>query len=537
VRWRRLTRLQYESSLRDLLGWALGNATDAQALLDAAAPELALLPADLRKVSSEDLHGSYRVLDQDVSDAHVEGWYRVGLSIGKQLAAPARLGVVLGDCATDTDSANDDACIDAFIARFGARALRRPLDDAELTFYRGVYAATGIDASGVADLVAVLLGAPQFLYLVEHGATDPTSGARIALTAHELASRLSYHFWGTLPDDALWQKAEDGSLLEPGVYATELDRLFADPRSRATTREFYRDWLKLEDLPELDRLADSPLFQAFAGAPLPSGELREQMIDDVLDLLQYYTWDEPSDLDAVLSSRMSFARDAELAALYGVEPWSGSGAGVALPEVRTGLLTHAAFLATGSPNTRPVMKGLFVRRYILCDTIPPPPNNAAANTPELSDDLSTRQVVEQLTEQPGTPCAGCHASMINPMGFATENFDALGRLRSEQTLFSADGSVTGSVPVETAGVPQVVPGDATPIADSSELMALIVDSGKASACLARQYFRYSYGRFEDPVADGCALGQLHSALIEGGNLAAMLRAVALTPEFQSRPVE
>jgi hypothetical protein len=123
------------------------------------------------------------------------------------------------------------------------------------------------------------------------------------------------------------------------------------------------------------------------------------------------------------------------------------------------------------------------------------------------------------------------------MGFATENFDALGRLRSVQTLFDADGSVTGSVPVDTAGVPRVTPGDETPIRDASELMPLIVGSGKASACLARQYFRFSYGRFEDPSTDGCALARLHGALLDGGNLAAMLREVALTPEFQSRPLE
>jgi hypothetical protein len=536
VRWRRLTRLQYDATLRDLLAWALGDAGDAQSVLDAALPELGLLPADVRKVSSEDLHGSYRALDQDVSDAHVEGWYQVGLAVGKQLAAPARLGTLLGACATDTDASNDDACIDGFIARFGARALRRPLDADERAFYRSVYAATGIDPLGVADLVAVLLGAPQFLYLVEHGASA-ASGARIALGAHELAARLSYHFWGTLPDAALWSAAEDGSLLEPTVYEAAVDRLIADPRARATTREFYRDWLKLEDLPELDRLNDSPLFQAFAGTPLPSAGLREQMIDEVLDLLQYYTWDEPSDLDAVLLSELSFARDAELAAIYGVEPWSGSEAGVQLPAERTGLLSRAAFLATGSPNTRPVMKGLFIRRYVLCDTIPPPPNNAAANTPELSDDLSTRQVVEELTEQPGSVCAGCHVTQINPMGFATENFDSLGRLRSEQTLFSADGSVTGSVAVDTTSVPQVVPGDATAVSDATGLMRLIVDSGKAPACLARQYFRFSYGRFEDPVSDGCALAQLHGALVDGGNLADMLREVALTPEFQSRAVE
>jgi hypothetical protein len=180
------------------------------------------------------------------------------------------------------------------------------------------------------------------------------------------------------------------------------------------------------------------------------------------------------------------------------------------------------------------MKGLFIRRNMLCDTIPPPPNNAAANTPELSDNLSTRQVVEELTEQPGTVCAGCHASLINPMGFATENFDALGRLRSEQRLFAADGTPAGSVPIETRSVPRVLGDDASEAAGAAELMQLIVQSEKAPACLARQYFRFSYGRFEDVRQDGCALERLRGALTDSENVANMLREVALGDEFRSR---
>ena len=537
IAWRRLTNRQYQATLRDLLAWTLGSPTDGVALLGAVDPELRMVPVEERKISSEDLHGSFRRLNQDVSDAHVLAWYNVARAVGQQLSSPTYLGRVLGSCGVDSDGQNDAQCISDFVASFGARALRRPLTAEEQSFYAGFYAAQGIDGDGLADVVAGILSAPQFLYIVEHG-TNATDNGRVQLSAFELASRLSYHFWGTMPDETLWGHAEDGSLLEDAVYRSEVDRLFNDRRTRETTREFFRDWLKLEDLPELDARNDSPLFQAFAGTPLPSDSLREAMIDDALDMLQYYTWTERSGLSDVLLSELSFARSQELADLYGIEVWDGSSAPPAFPQgQRTGLLTRAAFLTTGSPNTRPVMKGLFIRRYILCDSIPPPPNNAAANTPELSDNLSTREVVEELTEQPGTPCAACHEGLINPMGFATENFDALGRLRSEQMLIDEGGAVLGTAPVDTRTVPQVLPGDDTEIAGASELMGLIVDSKKATACLARQYFRYSYGRFEHPRQDGCALEQLRSALADGGNIADMLRQVAQSPEFSTRGVE
>jgi hypothetical protein len=180
------------------------------------------------------------------------------------------------------------------------------------------------------------------------------------------------------------------------------------------------------------------------------------------------------------------------------------------------------------------MKGLFLRRNVLCDSIPPPPNNAANVPPELSDMVSTREVVEGLTEQPGTACAGCHATLINPLGFATEGFDALGRVRSEQRLYSDEGDEVGSAAIDTRSVPQVVAGDGSGSSGPADLMRLIGDSGKAHACFARHYFRFSFGRFEDVQQDGCVLERLRAALVQSGTLSGMLREVALDPAFQQR---
>jgi hypothetical protein len=198
------------------------------------------------------------------------------------------------------------------------------------------------------------------------------------------------------------------------------------------------------------------------------------------------------------------------------------------------MLTRAAFLATGSPTTRPVMKGVFVRETILCDVIPPPPNNANANPPELSPTLSTRQVVEALTEAKGTACAACHVNFINPIGFATENFDALGRLRAEQRLFTDQGVEAGKATIDTRSVPQIVPGDPAESKGAADLMRLITASGKAHACFAQQYFRFTFGRWEQTAADGCTLERLRQQAGRGGSLQAVFKEAALTPAFQQR---
>lgn len=532
--WRRLTRVQYENTLQDLLNVALDDSLDALDVYSSLGSIISALPDDERPRIDEDLHGTYRRLDQGVAQSHVDNWYEVAARTAEQLTEGDRLQALVGDCATD-DSAVD-ACINAFVERFGARVLRRPLTENEVAFHAGFYGDTSVaDPAGYADVIAGLLNAPQFLYIVEHGADEAPRASTYELSAFELASRLSYHFWNTMPDDELWDAAASGDLLDQAVYEQQVERLFEDPRAQKAVDDFYREWLKLENLARLDQANDVPVFRTFAGDALPSNVLNEAMNDEVVGLLSYLTWSDSASLDTVFTTQLIFPGTSELADLYQVEPVDSP---IEAPQGdRPGLLTRAAFLATGSANTRPIMKGVFIRENILCDHIPSPPANAAAQVPELSPEFSTREVVEALTEQPGTVCSSCHTTLINPLGFVTENYDALGRVRTEQRLFDDEGAEVGTAEINTQSVPRVVDSDDTSVDDAQGLMSLILESGKAHACLARQYFRYSFGRWEHVVNDGCTLEQMRRSLVETGSLRGMLREVALADEFRQRTFE
>jgi hypothetical protein len=532
---RRLTMTQYRNTLRDLARWALGDPVAADAALASAG--LASLPVDRREPTLQEPHGSYRRLDQALEQRHVDETYRIAVALGSALATPERLAALAGACASDDDLGNDRACASDFIARFGERALRRPLAPDDTAFYLAVFGSDPTAGpAGYADVIAVMLSSPEFLYFVEHGEAElPDRPGSYRLSAYELAARLSYHFWQTLPDEALWQTAEDGSLLQPEVLAQQIERLLADARARATMAELFSDLLGLEDLPQLDAHAHDPLFAAFAGSDLPGPELRRHAIDEALDMLAHFTWTDPQGLDALLTSELSFARGEDLARLYGVQPWDGSSAPPALPAgERAGLLTRAWFLASGSANTRPIKRGVFVRRRLLCDELPPPPAGADAMPLPARADRTTRQVVEELTEQPGGACASCHASLINPLGFAFEGFDALGRVRVEQLLYDETGALLGALPVDTATVPRVTPDDVRVSQGPADLSALLLESGKLEACLARHYFRFAFGRQEDERRDGCALERLRARLAETGRLRDLLAEVALLPELQAR---
>jgi len=535
---RRLTMTEYQNSVADLIAWALaGDAASIKSVTSAIAPALADLPTDVRQAVPQDLHGAYRRMDQTLQQEHVDGAYELGTALGTALTQASVLGKVVGSCATDASTSNDATCLDSFIKTFGARALRHPLSDDDVTFYKSVYgSSTTVDPQAYADVIGVLLNAPEALYFVEHGdkAVSGQTGV-YELSAYELASRLSYQLWQTAPDDELLAKADDASLLDDATYATEVTRLLADPRARATLGDFFEDWTKVQDLPALDAKNADPVFKAFAGSDLPNASLRQAMIDDVLGLLDYQTWTASAAVGDLFTTELSFAQDDRLATIYGVKAWDGKSTPPSLAAgQRPGLLTRALFLATGSPNTRPIMKGVFIRKSILCDDLGDPPPGANAMPPVLGPDMTTRESVEAITEMSGTVCAGCHKAYINPLGYATEDFDALGRFRSAQVLFDDQGNKTGTKPIDTSTAPHVDFDDTTTIAGAADLMQLLNTSGKVEACLARNFFRFTYARWDDPTTDGCALEPVRQAVSSGGKLQDLLSATVMTSTFRRR---
>lgn len=498
---RRLTAIQYKNSLRDLLA-ELGAPSS---VMTTVAPKLDKLPDDRKTAANGDTHGGFKRLDQVVNQEHVNVGYDVAVAIGKTLDVRA----LAGACATDGNAANDDACLDTFIKKVGELAARRPLTDDDVAFYRGAAGAEKVTAAALGDVVAALLAAPRFLYHVEHNET---------LDSYELAARLSYHFWQSMPDKELRAAAADGTLLTEDGYRKQLHRLFADPRTEATLDDFYREWLWLDELPEMNGRIGDAVFDAFVGKDVPTADLREQMIDDVLVSARAAARSGQTFSAFFLDAK---SHNGALANIYG----SGEG--------RVGLITRPAILASGSANTRPIMKGVFIRKALLCDDIPPPPNNAAANAPTLSPTMTTREVIELLTQKPGTACAGCHAHVINPLGFATENFDALGRHRTTQKLFDDAGKLIADKPVDTTSVPKVMPDDLTPSKGAADLSKLLLESGKVQRCFARQYFRFTYARAENEK-DGCALKDVAESASEGKSLAEVMMRIALRPEFKRR---
>ncbi|HEX5657978.1 MAG TPA: DUF1592 domain-containing protein, partial [Polyangiales bacterium] len=476
-------------------------------------------------------------MDQSVSQAHVDALMTIGEAIGAQLTSSSeRTNLLLGACASDGDASN---CVGQFIEVFGKRALRHELNDAEKAFYMEVYGASGgLNKQALADVVAVMLNAPDFVYKVEYGA-KAVSGkdALYGLNDYEIATRLAFQFWQTTPDQELLDAADAGELASEKGFAEALDRVLKDPRTGNGLELFAREWLDLDALRPLDSLNGTAIFDAFTGKDKPSATLKEEMIQDVTDSLAYHAQVEEGTLQEWIESPYSFARSQALAAIYKVPVWDGKDQPPRMPEgERAGLITRAALLATGSANTRPIMKGVLIRERLLCDKLGAPPAGAANQLPDLSGEKTTRELVEAVTQQPGSACSACHTTRINPLGFSTEDFDALGRKRTKQELFSDQGKVVASKNIDSSSVPRIWADDATASRGAADVTGILIASGKLEACFAREYVRYSAAREEDVKLDGCELEAVRAKLADTGGILEALRAFALLPQFRQRYV-
>lgn len=531
----RLSRREYENTLRDLLTRSTSAGT-ASTVMAGVSTALTSYPDDAVSKTAP-----FATMDQSVSQAHAESLMSIGTAVGAAVtSSAARISELVGACAAAkaTTASAATTCVNGFIARFGKRALRHELNADELSFYGQVYASTSttVDPAGIADVVAVMLNAPDFVYRVEFGAAAVAGkDAVFQLNDYEIATRLAYQFWQTAPDDDLLAAAGRGELSSEAGYNAALDRVLADPRAGEGLELFTREWLGLDKLRPLDGLNADPVFSAFAGADKPSATLKEEMIQDVTDSMSFHALKQEGTLAEWLESPYSFAKSQALANIYNTPTWDGASEPPRFPTgERAGLVTRAALLATGKTNTNPIMKGVLIREVLLCDKLPPPPANAFGKLPDLSGEKTTRELVEAVTQATGSNCASCHTGNINPLGFATENFDALGRKRAQQDLYDANGKVVASKPVKTDSIPGVWLTDSTPSAGAGDLTSQLIASGKVEACFARQWVRYAEARGEDETADGCELETVRSTLDQGESLKEALKQYALLPQFRQR---
>lgn len=461
-----LTRLEYENTIRDIFGRSL-DVTSA-------------FPPD------EAVGGFFSNSVRAPSTTQIEQFVE---------AAGVLAGIAVWDDASSFVACqpSDSSCAETFIVNFGRLAFRRPLQSEEVDTYLADYDAIRADQGGEVALEVVLtslLSSPHFLYI---GARTESSDP--AAPAYDLASRLSYFLWATMPDDALFAAAENGELDSVEGVESHARRMLDDPRSAAALQSFGRQWLEVEGL-FTNAPKDADLFGEWT-PELASAAEREsaKLVEDVIT-------NGDAKLASILTDRRAWI-DADLADLYGVPTPAGGQGWVELPEgERAGILTRAAFLAghAHSQETSWVHRGKLVRERFLCGELPPPP--PVADDSPLNDG--------GRLEDPA--CAGCHV-LMDPIGLGFEQYDAVG-------VF-VDGNAPG-----------VVHGLDEPDFDGAlELSDRLAQTPQVAECFAEQLFAFANRRAVEE-GDECDVARIREAFVEGdGDIRELLVTFAVSDAF------
>lgn len=524
----KLSTVQYRNTVRDLL-----TASGAAMVAEEVKPLLGSVPPDVDPL--------FAALDNDVGPDHVLAFFKVASAAASGITGrPERLAAVAGACAgTAPLSAR---CVDDFLASFGRRAFRRPLTAEEATALRTLNDGKSPPAEVFRSLILTLLTSPRFLNHLEIEGT-PIGGREdyLQLTPWEIASRLSYTFWQTMPDEALFAAAADGSIATEAGFQRQLDRVMADPRTKETVWQFWSQWLRLDGY-FFGFDTTRPAFRALVAGEMINERGRDHygdMVREIRELTELVAFGRKGTLADLLTTDVSVTKSADLARLYQVPPWDGRSEYPRLPAgTRAGLLTRSALLVVGEEQTNPFHRGAIIRKRLLCDPLASPDPNSlppgSLDAPPADPMMTTRQRFEgkMLPE-----CRGCHG-MFNDIGYVLEAYDSLGRHRTAEKVFDRTGKIVGELPIDATGVPRVDLADMRTVKGPLELTARVVESKKFEPCFAKSYFTYALRReTAEGSADACAVDDLVAELARPGvSLGDAYRRIALQASFRRRKV-
>lgn len=462
----RLTHQQWENTVQDLL----------------YLPEPTGLSEDFRTDPSV---GGF-VFDNNATTLEVDqalwqSYQRAAVQVAEQVTTdPALLAALV-----PPDAGDPTARAQQFVAEFGLRAYRRPLEAAETAELVAIFETApplyeGVDpfTAGVRLAIETVLQSPHFLYRIETSTT--VEGTVIPLGDYEVAQRLSYFLWNSMPDDELLVAAADAALVDADGLRDQATRMLGDIRARAVVEHFHDQVFEVE---RFQNAAPSPAF--YPDAPENLGDLateeHRRFIEDVV-------FERAGGIAELLTSNETFVND-QVAQIYGLEGTFGPEFTKATldPAQRSGILTQLGFLVANATtaNPDPIHRGVFIAKHLACMNIAAPPDGVPPLPP--SEGRSNRQTVEDHTEQPGTSCVGCHSTIINPFGFPFENYDAMGAWRTDDNGFPVDPA--SSVPLDDETIP---------VSGAVELAAALAASPMVHSCYLQHWVEFAFGR---PLAD------------------------------------
>ena len=525
---RRLTTYEYNNTIRDLLSDTMNPGSALPAQVD----------------SKQNLFGN-DADEQSPSPLLVEKYGTVAETVAARATASTTALGKLHTCASNVTTANEESCAKMIATTLAPRAYRRTVSSTEIDeftkLYHDVRALSGSTfGSSVAAMIEAMLQAPDFLYRIELGQTVSGNSSVKRIAGREMATRLSYLFWQTMPDAALFQAADAGMLDTNDGVKQQAQKMLDDSKSHAMVAFFFDNLLPIPDLSGLTR--DATTF------PKWSSSIGSAMRSEVQRFLEYEIFENTMQVAApyaagswptILTAPYTFVNQA-LFTYYGSSTFASgtSVTGTNLTKVnlntsqRLGLLTLGGMAAgsTISSNTNPVLRGSFVVNKLMCKNIELP----TGFTPMAPDPYSGKTARERYMKHSASDsCRPCH-QFIDPLGFPFENYDAIGLYRETEHWTDMTTNTSYDTPIDASGS---VPGVDGTAKNAVELVQLLAKSPDVGNCFASHWMRFAYGR---SLADGDACNQqtVGNAFKDAGyNVKQLLLTLTQSDGFLFRPAQ
>jgi hypothetical protein len=485
---RRLTHSQYNATVRDLVG-------------DQSQPANGFPREDF-------IHGFKNQPEgQGIPPLLAEGYS----SAAERLARNTfRGGDHQGLIPCEPASAQDLDCAGRFVKQFGLKAYRRPLTGSEadvfLEMFRQEAGRTGDFLGGAQMVVEAMLQSPHFLFVVERGPGNP-------FEQYEVASRLSYFLWDTMPSDEMLLAAGKGEFSSVEQIEAAVRSMLRDPRAKLAMDEFLAQWLRFDRT--LTAIRDRRMFPNF------SADTAIAMTEETRHLFNHLVW-EDKDFREFFNADYTFL-SSDLAKLYGlpapVEEFAR--ANYSPDSGRAGVLSHGSILTlTSKPSeTSPTERGLFIREHFLCHRVPAPPPGVNTALPEITEDkpMTNRERLQIHLNSPA--CSSCHR-LNDPIGLGLEQYDAVGGYREQLVLSLGRGRRRGGerppdlkLDINTTGIVQGIAN--SEFSSPKELGQILANEPTCQKCVVKQLFRYAFGR-EETVADQPAIDRMLAKFRDSG---------------------
>lgn len=462
--------------------------------------------------------------DLDVTQTLWSDYQRAAEQVAELVtASPDLLSRIVADDLPD-DPGDPSVKAKAWLEEFGARAFRRPLTSAEIDAYWQLFG-QGVDlypdldgfTAGVNLSLQAFLQSPHFLYRIEAG-SEPNEDGLIALTGYELASKLSYMLWNSMPDDELFAAAAAGELDSSAGVLVQAARLLDDPRAHATIADFHAQLLDQDHY--LDLFKDAATYPEFD--PEIMGPAMQQETQAFIDAVVFA---DDGGFAELLTEPFTYV-NADIAWVYGLTDTYGDEFVRAELDAsqRSGILTQLGFLASNaySIDPDPIHRGVRTVRNLLCTPLPPPPDNVPPLPPTMAG-TTNRERVENHTGE-GTCGAGCHSTIINPVGFAFEHYDAIGAWRD----------LDNGQPIDASGQ-FALDFEFKTYNDAIEFGEVAAASPQVHACYVGHLIEYAWAR-DTGATDQAMIDDLAGRSVAGDlSIQQMLLELTQAEGFLTRP--